>query len=465
MKRVTTLTDLFLLVTVFAITFAKVRWTVQGLDFNVSDVTAGLFVVAFVGRRVWVRDWSAPRTVGILTLFFAAFALVYSVGYFNLETTADRAQFLKGLAKFALHFALVLAAVAHLARRGEAFYWRVLAWFAAGFVANALYGLAQLAAIQVLGVNLDQTVLSPIGAYRKGGISFFGEAAGIDLYQPNALTLDPNHLAIMLVVPLLVLLPIIISLERGHRLRAPLAVLFGLLLLVEATTLSRSGALGFLVGLAVLLPAYRRVFLTRRVLVPVGALAALAGVLVLTVDFFAAVFRSRTNLSGGSVQIHLDFYELLPPALVEHPLFGRGLNTFSTYFEFLTGRTNWGPHSYYVAVLIETGVVGALLFLAFLAYLLARLGALHEVGRRLAVAGDGAAATVQPLAWGFTAALAGTLAANAFYLTMQMYYFFLFILVAVAAPVVLARERALPRPSPRLGRLRSADAREGALLG
>ena len=34
---------------------------------------------------------------------------------------------------------------------------------------------------------------------------------------------------------------------------------------------------------------------------------------------------------------------------------------------------------------------------------------------------------MRPLAWGCTAALAGTLAANAFYLTMQFYYFYAFI--------------------------------------
>ena len=54
-------------------------------------------------------------------------------------------------------------------------------------------------------------------------------------------------------------------------------------------------------------------------------------------------------------------------------------------------------------------------------------------------AGDAAAARVRPLAWGLTAALAGTLAANAFYLTMQMYYFFAFAMLIVAAPVVFAR--------------------------
>ena len=49
------------------------------------------------------------------------------------------------------------------------------------------------------------------------------------------------------------------------------------------------------------------------------------------------------------------------------------------------------------------------------------------------------AARVRPLAWGCTAALVGTLAANAFYLTMQFYYFYAFVALALAVPVVFAR--------------------------
>ena len=46
---------------------------------------------------------------------------------------------------------------------------------------------------------------------------------------------------------------------------------------------------------------------------------------------------------------------------------------------------------------------------------------------------------MRPLAWGLTAALAGTIAANAFYLTMSFYYFFAFATIALAAPIVFAR--------------------------
>ena len=125
--------------------------------------------------------------------------------------------------------------------------------------------------------------------------------------------------------------------------------------------------------------------------------------------------------------------------LSQHPLFGLGLNNFSVYYEFVTGRTNFGPHSFYVATIVETGIVGTLLFVAFLVYLFRRLGVTREIGRRLAAAGDGAAARVRPLAWGLTAALVGTIAANAFYLTMQFYYFFAFALLVLAAPIVFRR--------------------------
>ena len=68
-----------------------------------------------------------------------------------------------------------------------------------------------------------------------------------------------------------------------------------------------------------------------------------------------------------------------------------------------------------------------------------------SLGRASAAAGDPAAARVRPLAWGLTAALAGTVATNSFYLTMCFYYFYVFTMLALAVPVVFARRLA---PSP-----------------
>ena len=436
----TGLVDGLLFASVFTITFAKLRWAASGADVNVSDVTAALFVAAFLGSRASARDWKLPRAATFLLAFFALFSVVYLAGFFDLETTDDRSLWAKGVVKFAIHFALLVCAVAHLARRGPAFYWRTLGWLVAGTVANGAYGLAQLAVAETSGGNLDQTVLSPIGSYQKGGINVYGAVGGANVYRTNALTLDPNHLGIMLIVPICVLLPLYLRLERGHRLRTPLALVLAFLALVELTTLSRSGLLGIAAGLLVLAVPYRRFLLSARLLVPLALLVAVvAAVVAQRTGFFEQVLRARTSLGGGSARAHVEFYELLPPAMKVHPFFGLGLNTFSTYYEFLTGKANWGPHSYYLAVLTETGIAGALAVLAYLAYLFRRLGALRRLGRALAAAGDAGAARVRPLAWGLTAALAGTLVANAFYLTMQMYYFFAFAMLVAAAPAVFSR--------------------------
>jgi len=122
-----------------------------------------------------------------------------------------------------------------------------------------------------------------------------------------------------------------------------------------------------------------------------------------------------------------------------HPLLGLGLNNFSVYYEFVTGQPNWGPHSYFVALLVETGLVGATVFAVFIWYAFRRLRDARSLGRILAKAGDATAARLRPLAWGLTAALLGTLAANAFYLTMTFAYFYLLLAIAFATPVVFRR--------------------------
>ena len=439
-------TDGFLFATAFVITFAKIRFATPVGDVYLSDVTASVFVVAVVAGRVAARDWSLSRAAAVAAAFFALFLAVFLVGFYNLETTADRDLFLKGLGKFAVHFAFLIAAVAYLARRAARLYWQALAWFCAGFAVNAAYGLVQLGLAETTGRNLDELFLGRLGLYERGGIAVQGIVGDRTVYRTNALTLDPNHLGVMLVVPLLVLFPLYLRLQRGHRARTPLAFLLGFLAIAELSTLSRSGLLGIAVGLLVLAIPYRHLLAKPRFLVPLGVLGlVLAAVVAARSDFFRTVFASRTQTGGAGTQTHFQFYSLIQPALEQHPLFGLGLNTFSTYYEALTGKTNWGPHSYYVSVLTETGIVGAAVFVAYVVFLFRRLAVLRRVGRRLAAAGDGLAARVRPLAWGLTAALLGTMAANAFYLTMQMYYFFVFAVFVVVAPAVFGRRASASR--------------------
>jgi hypothetical protein len=244
------LTSFFFLATLFCCTFEKVHWSFGGA-IALSDLLAVGFIVCYV---ILSRP-EVPRTTGVLLLFFAAFIVSYFLGFFNLSTAAGLSQFEKGFVKFGIHFLFLALAVAWLSRRGLAYYWKALTWFFGGITVNAVYGIAQLVVAQA-GANLDSLFIEPLtrGASK---INIYGAVNGSSVFRPNALTGDPNHLGIMLIVPLLVLTPLYLRLEPEHRLKRRLGVLIAFLLLVEIATLSRSGILGLFVGLLVLAVPYR----------------------------------------------------------------------------------------------------------------------------------------------------------------------------------------------------------------
>ena len=453
------LADGLFLATLFCVTFEKVHWNVGGA-ISLADLLTIGFLVAFAGSSAQAR---VPRTVVLVLAFLVAFLLVYLIGFFNLETHEAFAQFAKGMVKFVLHFLFLGAAVALLARRSLEFYWRAFAWFVGGMVVNAAYGVLQLLAARS-GHNLDHLLLAPLTG-GASSINIYGGVNGASVFRPNALTGDPNHLGIMLDVPLLALTPLYLRLEPGHRLKRPLAFVLGFLLLVELATLSRSGLLGLLVGVMILAVPYRRFITSRALLLPLAGVTALLAVIVWERrHYFSVVLRSRIQTGGKSTSAHFAVYDFVPQVLRSHPLFGLGLNNFSVYYEFVTGKTNWGPHSFYVALLVETGLVGAALFGAFLFWLFKRLGAARRLGRMLAAARNPLAARLRPLAWGFTAALAGTMAANAFYLTMQFYYFYAFAAFALALQLVFGRVATAQTESPNGRESLSTARRTGTSL-
>ena len=438
------LTDALFLATVFCVSFEKFHWEVAGAV-NLSDIVSFAFVGAYALGRAGKPRLPLTRSAVVLLGFLLAFLVVYLLGFFNIESHRALVQFVKGIVKFGIHFGFLVVGLTYLVRRSEDFYWRTLTAFMAGIAFNGLYAILQLAVAQS-GGNLDNLVINPFTG-GESAINRYGVVGETDVYRPNALTGDPSHLAIALLLPLLVLTPVYLRLDRGHRLRTPLAVLLPVLLLVEVATLSRSGFLGLGVGLLVLALPYQRQLLSRAVLVPVAAAAAaLAVVAVARWDYVETVLRTRVQTDDLSTSTHFGIYDFIPEILSQHPLFGLGLNNFSIYYEQVTGRTDWGPHSFYVALFVETGLLGALLFGSFCVYLFWRLAVARRVGRLLSAAGDGVARRVLPVAWGMTAALAGIMAANAFYLTMTFYYFYVFAMLAVALPIVFGRRVARRRP-------------------
>jgi O-Antigen ligase len=439
-RRQPILDGLFFL-TVLTVSFAKIQWQVAG-TLSLSDVLTAFFLVGFAINRLERFDGRFARCTAVAFAFFLAFLLVYLIGFFNLATTESLDQWFKGLVKWLLHFGFLVASVAVVARRSERFYWWTLGTFCGGIALNAVYGVLQLGVAQGTGRNLDAAVLSPL----TGGasqINVYGAIAGADVYRPNALTGDPNHLGIELIVPLLVLLPIYLRLERGHRLRVPLVSLLMFLLVMELATLSRSGMLGLLAGMVVLVFPYGHKLLSKQFLLPLGGVGlVVAAVIAQRLSFFETVLKSRVDTSGKGTSTHFVVYQFIPDVLSQHPMFGLGLNNFSVYYEFVTGRDNFGPHSFYVALFVETGIVGAALFAVYVGYLFRRLVIGQRIGKALAVAGDAAAARVRPLEWGLAAALVGTLAANAFYLTIVFYYFFVLAALIIVAPAVFGRRLA-----------------------
>src|SRR5919205_1149576 len=238
-------TDALLFASIFAMSFEQIYWNVAG--------------------RI-------ARTSAIVIGFFLLFLLVYLIGFYNMETTQALTQFGKGMGKFVLHFAFLVAAVDYLAGSSERLYWRMLAWFCLGVATNAAYGIVQLAAAQA-GHNLDAVLVEPITGH-SSQINIYGAVGGSNVYRTDGLTPDPNHLGIALIVPLLVLGPLYLRLERRHKLRLPLGLLIAGLLAVELATLSRSGLLGLLVGFLVLLIPYRRLWWSRAVVAPLALVGA-----------------------------------------------------------------------------------------------------------------------------------------------------------------------------------------------
>ena len=274
-----------------------------------------------------------------------------------------------------LHFLFLVAPSAFVARRGERFYWQTLAAFCVGVAVNAVYGVLQLGvAAATRAEPRRRRVLSPL----TGGasqINVYGAIQGAERLPARTRSPAIRTTSGSSSSPLLVLLlPIYLRLERGHRLRLPLMVLLAFLLVIELATLSRSGLLGLVCGLA----RPRRPVSPAPAARPGSSSRSRSCCSRSSLSSRDGRTSSRgaplTGLHGGAGRLDaLRRLRVHPSGALQHPLFGLGLNNFSVYYEFVTGRDNFGPHSFYVALIVESGLVGALLFPAFLGYLFHRL--------------------------------------------------------------------------------------------
>ena len=421
--------DLLLLAAVAVLTFEKIRWQAGPVNVTISNLLSLAFAIAFVYDRMRRRDYGMTPASMTLLGFMGAFAAVYLAGYYDLQNHQALTFWLKGVGSWAAHFAFLVCGVAYMARRGRPLFMRAVRWFIGGLAVNCVYGLLQVVFQVGASINLDNVVIRRLTAGQGGlgGLGVFGKVGGSQtVYRVNGLTGDPNHLGVMLCVPLMLLLPYYLYDRRNRR---PALLLIVMMVGVQALTLSRSALLGDLAGLLVLSPILRGFLPSRRTLgIVFGSLAVLFLIAYRSSHFIRTVVQARTSLSGSSTSTHLHFYSLIPPALDPHPLFGMGFNTFAVFYEFLTGRTDYGAHSIWVSTLVETGVVGLSVYVVYVLYLI-----LCAARIRLAADPD-----TSRLGYGLTAALVATAVANLFYLTMSFDYFFALALLAVSGAAVFA---------------------------
>ena len=415
-------TDVLFVGTLFVVPFTKLKWESAG-GLVLADLFTVALVVALALERLRRRELRVPRTALTVLGIGAGLIAVYSTGLLAAsQIDGGAVQVVKGLSRAGLHFALLAAAVTYLSWRPVAHRWRAVAWLCAGVAASAFYGALQLAFEQA-GSNLDAHVITPLtGAPARSLI--YGLNLSPDVPRLTGLTSDPDHLGIMLLVPILLLLPLYVALERGDRRRVPLALLLGMLVLVLAGTFSRSGLLGLAAGAGVVAFHYRRRLLTPRLLVPAAAVA------IVLVAIAARDLRGAEDIVKARVRVdrtamtHVHQYDFIPRAFHTNAAFGIGLENFGRRYASITGKKDFGPHSFYVQSLTETGLVGTTAFGLFLVYLVRRLRA----ARRSANGRMHDALVV-----GLTAVLVGTMVANVFYLTMTFFYFYAFLVLLVAA--------------------------------
>ena len=207
--------DRFLfLATVFSVTFEKVYWSVGGTRM-LADVLTALFLASFVIDRVAAGDWKLAHTAIVALAFGLAFLAVYLVGFFNLDTTQGIAQFGKGMVKFGLHFGFLAAGVAYLIRHGRRFAFTGVRRLRRRDRRQRRLRDRPARRSRERGSTSTRCCSSPLTRGAARSTSTAPSSGEQSVYRPNALTGDPNHLGIMLLVPLLALTPVYLRQAGG----------------------------------------------------------------------------------------------------------------------------------------------------------------------------------------------------------------------------------------------------------
>jgi O-antigen ligase len=186
-----------------------------------------------------------------------------------------------------------------------------------------------------------------------------------------------NHFAgfVELVAPLGLAL-LLFGSRRRQRENVILLLLFTIIP-VGAVVLSasRGGIIGLLLELALLLVLSRAHQIGRKQLLGAAGIALLAGGFTVWLGVSAAVQRFEQLSRGGIArELRVSMYEDTWRIFADHPWVGTGLGTlvmvYPQYASFYDGRTVDHAHNDYLELLADTGLMGGLCGLGFIALLL-----------------------------------------------------------------------------------------------
>jgi O-antigen ligase len=241
-----------------------------------------------------------------------------------------------------------------------------------------------------------------LGAYVAAGSTIYNYAKGAVLanaYNRFAASgFDPNDLGMLLALALPMAWYIASStssafwrwLNRAYFVVGTVAILL---------TGSRGALLATIMALSVIpwtLTQLRRSVRVATVVIIIGA--AVAAVQFVPANLFERLSTTGSEISGGTMNNRLRVWEGGLATVPERPLHGDGPAGWYPAVGFRLG--NVAPHSTWLAILVEEGLIGLLLYLAILAVLLRRLLVQPTFERRVGlILLATLAVAITPLGW------------------------------------------------------------------
>lgn len=314
-----------------------------------------LVVMAVIG--IAAASWSRARSlklddVALAALTFAAIgalSAVSAIPRFGL-TLFELVASLAYLARWLTYFVLYLVVINSLRREDVAPTWRAVEWT---LLVIAAFGIIQ-------AIFLPDFALM---VYPESRAYFDWDP---QRHRLVSTVLDPNLVAFMLVIGLLVSLG---RMANGVAVPVWKPVL---LMVALVMTLSRSGMLAFLVGVGVIVWTRG---ITKRML-RFGALVAIAGLAALPRLIDTLVSYSRIGVTDESALARVVSWQRAIETFLLNPWFGVGFNTYG-YVQERRGFERFGAGAYsaeggLLFIAVMTGVAGVAVFIAMLWLVLRR---------------------------------------------------------------------------------------------